>query len=193
MILSPWFCLLLAICLPSVCGLSHFPHKMQVMEKYQSVKLTCRTDADVRGPVTWKHKVEGLDQDRPVMKSRFANPSGLSLSLTDLDTPNAGEYSCWAEGRKLDHTYLFLKEDEDSQPTGSLVIRTEDLLIRSRRKKDSVSYPCTVQGSNHRPRSPSKILGDLRRGLSLSVLDGPVHSIHWHPLGPVWVRRSYPG
>ncbi|XP_061116545.1 interleukin-12 subunit beta [Conger conger] len=81
-----------------------------VSNKKDSVNITC--DTDFPGQVTWKQKSDGVEMT--LIGSKYIHMTGRTLQLHSLDMPNAGEYSCWGEGRKQNSTYLLLKQtDED--------------------------------------------------------------------------------
>ncbi|XP_036382201.1 interleukin-12 subunit beta [Megalops cyprinoides] len=70
-----------------------------------SVNLTCHTD--FKGQLTWKHNGKVLP------KTEYAEMRGHDLILHELGTPDAGDYSCWGGGEKLDHTYLLLQVEHN--------------------------------------------------------------------------------
>ncbi|KAJ8285406.1 hypothetical protein GJAV_G00026450 [Gymnothorax javanicus] len=109
--LSNWFYLPLAMCVSIVCSLNYFPEKFNVSQKGSSVSLTCSTD--FKGQLTWKQTVGGHEME--VKESQFIVITGQGLHLHSVDSPSAGDYSCWGAGKKLDHTYLFLEPEESEE------------------------------------------------------------------------------
>ncbi|KAJ8380871.1 hypothetical protein SKAU_G00016490 [Synaphobranchus kaupii] len=136
MYLSPWISLLLAMCIPVVCSLNSFPENMRVSQK--SVNLTCHTK--FQGQVTWKHTLEG--HVKTVKESRFVNIMGRSLNLTSLDTPNAGEYSCWGEGKELYREYLLLESEEEELEEDEEDYNNDD---DDAAKERADSFSCSTQ------------------------------------------------
>uniref|UniRef100_A0A8C4S773 Ig-like domain-containing protein n=1 Tax=Erpetoichthys calabaricus TaxID=27687 RepID=A0A8C4S773_ERPCA len=61
------------------------------------------------GTVTWKHNGGKIDN------SLYTRINKRNLTLKQLDSPSAGNYTCWGEGTLLDHTYLVLLEEEEEQ------------------------------------------------------------------------------
>ncbi|XP_035291475.1 interleukin-12 subunit beta isoform X1 [Anguilla anguilla] len=144
MYLSPWVSLIVAVCISMVCSLNEFPKKIQVSQKGASVNLTCHTD--FQGQVTWKQKLQG--KEKILKESRFVSITGLRLFLHKLDTPDAGEYSCWGEGRKLDHTYLLLEAEEEESYDSDVEDEEEEDEEDQEEERDSLScstrtYSCS--------------------------------------------------
>uniref|UniRef100_A0A8C4S5A4 Ig-like domain-containing protein n=1 Tax=Erpetoichthys calabaricus TaxID=27687 RepID=A0A8C4S5A4_ERPCA len=71
------------------------------------VSLAC--DTQFMGTVTWKHNGGKIDN------SLYTRINKRNLTLKQLDSPSAGNYTCWGEGTLLDHTYLVLLEEEEEQ------------------------------------------------------------------------------
>lgn len=79
------------------------------------VTLTCRSKTDEA--VTWKVQ---RDEMEDVKLENNIRQVGQNLVLTDVDTPELGQYSCWREGEMLSSTYLLLLEDDEDEESGEI-------------------------------------------------------------------------
>lgn len=68
------------------------------------VTLTCRTN--VEGDVTWTFQLEDVDIEENIQQN------GLNLSVSAVDIPMLGKYSCWRGEEMLSSTYLLLEAEE---------------------------------------------------------------------------------
>ncbi|XP_042344381.1 interleukin-12 subunit beta [Plectropomus leopardus] len=110
MTLSLWICGLLCISLTGAHELKHFP-KHFVVAKHNvanPVTLTCHTETN--GPVTWMFDEDFLDFNGNIKQN------GQNLSVSMVDKPMLGEYSCWRGGEMLSSTYLLLEADAKDVP-----------------------------------------------------------------------------
>ncbi|XP_039615076.1 interleukin-12 subunit beta-like [Polypterus senegalus] len=92
----------------TLCVVVHafnIPSKFVVGEFYKDVSLAC--DTQFMGTVTWKHNGGKIEN------SLYTRINKQNLTLKQLDSPSAGNYTCWGEGTLLDHTYLVLLEEEE--------------------------------------------------------------------------------
>nr|XP_015215443.1 PREDICTED: interleukin-12 subunit beta-like [Lepisosteus oculatus] len=119
--------LLLSFLLPAAHGLSSFPQKLRVGKPEGSVTLSCTTDYE--GKVFWTH-----NKNR-VAPSAFREHGDRELTLHEIDSPDTGNYSCWAAaGQLLDHMHLVLEEQPEEEDT--------DLVLCTAK-----SYSCTFSCS----------------------------------------------
>lgn len=76
-----------------------------VAKRYENYTLTCNSKPD--DIVTWKLNGDPLEDEENV------ELNGQNLTVSDIDTPNLGDYSCWRGEEMLSSTYLLLKADEE--------------------------------------------------------------------------------
>lgn len=74
------------------------------------VTLTCDTETD--GAVTWKFHGEVMED---VVLQANVQQDGRTLTVSDVDTPMLGQYSCWRGGEMLSSTYLLLEAEEEDE------------------------------------------------------------------------------
>nr|XP_019954606.1 PREDICTED: interleukin-12 subunit beta-like [Paralichthys olivaceus] len=108
MILSLWKFGLLLISFIGANGLDRFPENFVVAKRNDAVTLTCNTNTD--GAVTWRFDGEVMEDLEDNIKQ-----DGQNLSLTEVDTPILGEYSCWRGREMLSSTYLLLEAEEEEE------------------------------------------------------------------------------
>lgn len=75
-----------------------------------AVTLTCGTKSS--GEVVWKFDGDELDDFED---NRDLRKIGTNLSVTEVDTPMLGEYSCWSGGEMISSTYLLLKAEYEEE------------------------------------------------------------------------------
>ncbi|XP_028434765.1 interleukin-12 subunit beta [Perca flavescens] len=111
--LSLWMCGLLFISLTGAHGLDHFPENFVVAKRNDAnpVTLTCHTTTDEA--VTWKF--HGEETERDVELEDNVQQNGQNLSVSEVDTPMLGNYSCWREQEMLSSTYLLLEPEEEDE------------------------------------------------------------------------------
>ncbi|XP_073323053.1 interleukin-12 subunit beta [Pagrus major] len=114
--LSLWIFGLLLISPTTVHGLNHFPENFVVAKRDDPnpVTLTCRSKTNEA--VTWKVQREEMED---VKLEDNIKQVGQNLVMTDVDTPNLGQYSCWREEEMLSSTYLLLLEAEEEDESDS--------------------------------------------------------------------------
>nr|XP_033476459.1 interleukin-12 subunit beta [Epinephelus lanceolatus] len=153
--LSLWIYGLLLISLTRAQQLNHFPEGF-VGAKWKDsnpVTLTCRTKTN--GDVTWKFEgdeMEDDDYDEKIQRN------GRDLSVSMVENPMLGEYSCWRGSEMLSSTYLLLKKDESN-----------DFPIKCRAKSYDCNFSCDWTHSTQRA---------VRLGLGHDCREGR-ESCHW--------------
>ncbi|XP_029294739.1 interleukin-12 subunit beta [Cottoperca gobio] len=153
--LSLWISGLLFISLNGAHGLNHFPDNFVVAKRNDKspVTLTCRTETE--GAVTWKFHVpemedvqqNGLKLSEGAVTGKFHVPemedvdiegnvkqNGLKLSVSEVDTPMLGNYSCWRGEDMLSSTYLLLEAEEEDD--------FDSLSISCRAKSYDCNFSC---------------------------------------------------
>ncbi|KAA8592643.1 interleukin-12 subunit beta [Etheostoma spectabile] len=130
--LSLWMCGLLFISLTGAHGLNHFPENFVVAKRNDAnpVILTCHTTTD--GAVTWKF--HGEETKRDVELEDNVQQNGQNLSVSEVDTPMLGKYSCWRGKEMLSSTYLLLAPDEDEE--------LDNLSFKCRAKSYDCNFSC---------------------------------------------------
>ncbi|XP_053181490.1 interleukin-12 subunit beta [Scomber japonicus] len=125
--LSVWIFGLLSISLTGAHGLDHFPKNFVVAKRNDAnaVTLTCSTKSS--GEVVWKFEDDSDFEDN-------VQKIGTSLSVTEVDTPMLGEYSCWSGGEMLSSTYLLLKAEDEEELNS---------FINCRAKSYDCNFTCT--------------------------------------------------
>ncbi|KAK5870923.1 hypothetical protein PBY51_003829 [Eleginops maclovinus] len=114
---------LLFISLTGAHDLKHFLENFVVAKRNDAnpVTLTCRTN--IEGPVTWKFhgaELEDVDIEDNVQQN------GPNLSVSEVDKPMLGKYSCWRGEDILSSTYLLLEaEEEDTSDFFSINCRAK--------------------------------------------------------------------
>uniref|UniRef100_A0A8C2XBR7 Interleukin-12 subunit beta n=1 Tax=Cyclopterus lumpus TaxID=8103 RepID=A0A8C2XBR7_CYCLU len=88
------------------------------------VTLTCRSE-EAPGAVTWKFRGEAPEDVRQI---------GPDLSVSEVDTPMLGEYSCWRGTQMLSSTYLLLEAEEEEE--------SDSLSISCRAKSYDCHFSC---------------------------------------------------
>ncbi|XP_034396434.1 interleukin-12 subunit beta [Cyclopterus lumpus] len=121
---SLWLCGLLFAGLTH--GLNHFPESYVVAKRndLNPVTLTCRSE-EAPGAVTWKFRGEAPEDVRQI---------GPDLSVSEVDTPMLGEYSCWRGTQMLSSTYLLLEAEEEEE--------SDSLSISCRAKSYDCHFSC---------------------------------------------------
>ncbi|XP_034093100.1 interleukin-12 subunit beta [Gymnodraco acuticeps] len=101
-----WMSGLLFLSLTGAQDLKRFPEHFVVAKKNDAnpVTLTCRTN--VEGDVTWTFQLEDVDIEENIQQN------GLNLSVSAVDIPMLGKYSCWRGEEMLSSTYLLLESEE---------------------------------------------------------------------------------
>ncbi|XP_044051047.1 interleukin-12 subunit beta isoform X2 [Siniperca chuatsi] len=112
MTLSLWIYALLFTSLTEAHGLSYFPENFVVAKGSDAnpVTLTCGTKTN--GTVTWKFDgelMEAVDFEDKVQQN------GQNLTVSEVETPMLGEYSCWRGEEMLSSTYLLLEAEEEEE------------------------------------------------------------------------------
>ncbi|XP_062237956.1 interleukin-12 subunit beta [Platichthys flesus] len=109
MTFSLWKFGLLLISLIEANGLHNFP-KNFVVAKFNDAKpvtLTCNTSSDEE--VKWKFEGVELEIEDNIQQV------GQNLSVTYVESPLLGEYSCWRGVEMLSSTHLLLKAEEEEE------------------------------------------------------------------------------
>ncbi|KAK5909631.1 hypothetical protein CesoFtcFv8_003544 [Champsocephalus esox] len=101
-----WMSGILFLILTGAQDLKRFPEHFVVAKKNDAnpVTLTCRTN--VEGDVTWTFQLEDVDIEENIQQN------GLNLSVSAVDIPMLGKYSCWRGEEMLSSTYLLLEAEE---------------------------------------------------------------------------------
>ncbi|XP_074495352.1 interleukin-12 subunit beta [Sebastes fasciatus] len=108
-----WLCGLLLISLTGAHRLDHFPENFVVTKMNDPVTLTCRTNTE--GAVEWK-----FDDDVVGV--------GLNLSISGVEAPDLGEYTCWRGKEMLSSTYL-LPDSVEEVPNISCRAKSYDCIF----------------------------------------------------------------
>ncbi|XP_026043866.1 interleukin-12 subunit beta [Astatotilapia calliptera] len=127
-----WTFGLLMISLTGAHELNHFPENFAVANRNENYTLTCNSKPD--DIVTWKLNGDPLEDEENV------ELNGQNLTVSDIGTPNLGDYSCWRGEEMLSSTYLLLKADEED---------TIDSPINCRAKSYDCNFNCTWTGKGY--------------------------------------------
>ncbi|XP_023007927.3 interleukin-12 subunit beta [Maylandia zebra] len=127
-----WTFGLLMISLTGAHELNHFPENFAVAKRNENYTLTCNSKPD--DIVTWKLNGDPLEDEENV------ELNGQNLTVSDIGTPNLGDYSCWRGEEMLSSTYLLLKADEED---------TIDSPINCRAKSYDCNFNCTWTGKGY--------------------------------------------
>ncbi|XP_041792880.1 interleukin-12 subunit beta [Chelmon rostratus] len=113
---------LLFISLNRAHGLNQFPENFVVAKRNNEnpVTLTCDTETD--GAVTWKFHGEVMED---VVLQANVQQDGRTLTVSDVDTPMLGQYSCWRGGEMLSSTYLLLEAEEEDELGSPILCRAK--------------------------------------------------------------------
>uniref|UniRef100_UPI0037E851D8 interleukin-12 subunit beta n=1 Tax=Semicossyphus pulcher TaxID=241346 RepID=UPI0037E851D8 len=154
--LSLWVFGLLFISLSGAHGLNNFPENFVVANRNDDdpVTLTCgaKTDQDLE----WRFNGKVIDVD----SEDHLQQDGPNLTVSEVDVPTLGEYSCWAKGQMLSSTFLLLEAEEEEEL---------DSLLSCRAKSYDCVFSCNWTNSGY----------DLvRLGLGPDCSEGG-KSCHW--------------
>ncbi|XP_010782641.1 interleukin-12 subunit beta [Notothenia coriiceps] len=121
---------LLFLSLTGAQDLKLFPEHFVVAKKNDAnpVTLTCRTN--IEGDVRWTFQLEDVDIEDNIQQN------GLNLSVSVVDIPMLGKYSCWRGEEMLSSTYLLLEAEAPGK-----MLRFQDYLS-CRAKSYDCNFSC---------------------------------------------------
>ncbi|KAM7019126.1 interleukin-12 subunit beta, partial [Tautogolabrus adspersus] len=169
---SLWIFGLLFISLSGAHGLSQFPENFVVAKRSDSTPVTLTCSTKTTGHITWKLDGEVIDVDSG---DYFQHNSSI-LTVSEVDTPTLGEYSCWRGEEMLSSTYLLLEAEEEEelgldsllQIAHKLFLFTDSLLSCRAKSYDCV-FSCNWTNSGYEL---------VRLGLGQDCSEGE-KSCHW--------------
>ncbi|XP_008334439.1 interleukin-12 subunit beta [Cynoglossus semilaevis] len=111
---TQWMVGFLLMALYEAHALNHFPENFVVVNRNNKnpTVLTCSTEP-VNGSITWTHDSAEIEIDHVDYQQ-----NGGNLTLSYVETPEVGKYTCWSGNHELSSTYLLLEvqreKDSDS-------------------------------------------------------------------------------
>ncbi|TRY99718.1 hypothetical protein DNTS_016534, partial [Danionella cerebrum] len=81
--------------------------EVEVGEKHSTMTLTCQTNKE---NIRWRR--QDSDETVEITESELQKLNGSTLTLSDLQEDQIGNYSCWSKTGLEDHMYLLLDQDQ---------------------------------------------------------------------------------
>lgn len=106
---------------PDLCVFVHLL-AVAVAEKNRGVTLTCK--ADPHDVVNWMFTAKEEDSDAVMESSALyknVQQVGQNLTISKVQRPNVGEYSCWSGEKMLSSVHLLLEANEDEE-SGEIIL-----------------------------------------------------------------------